>query len=154
MKLELKHLAAYLPYNLRGFDIGNTVKTVHGIEGNEVKFEHTSIFIDVFLPVLHPISDLTKEIEINGKIIIPIVELAKLFHRSNYPVTNYLNSGYNGLSYHVECYVDNDKSRYMFYIINPDIEKNKWEEVEKLLEWHFDIFGLIDAGLAIDINTI
>jgi hypothetical protein len=26
--------------------------------------------------------------------------------------------------------------------------------VEKLLEWHFDIYGLIEAGLAIDINTL
>ena len=27
-------------------------------------------------------------------------------------------------------------------------------DFEKLLEWHFDVFGLIDAGLAIDINTL
>jgi hypothetical protein len=26
--------------------------------------------------------------------------------------------------------------------------------MQKLLEWHFDIFGLIKEGLAIDINTI
>ena len=26
--------------------------------------------------------------------------------------------------------------------------------VQKLLEWHFDIFGLIHAGLAIDINSL
>jgi len=26
--------------------------------------------------------------------------------------------------------------------------------VRKLLEWHFDIFGLIDAGLAVDVNTL
>ena len=25
---------------------------------------------------------------------------------------------------------------------------------QKLCEWHFDIFGLIDAGLAVDINTV
>ena len=27
-------------------------------------------------------------------------------------------------------------------------------DYEKLFEWHFDIFGLIEKGLAIDINTL
>ena len=27
-------------------------------------------------------------------------------------------------------------------------------EVVKLFEWHFDVFGLIPEGLAIDINTL
>jgi len=26
--------------------------------------------------------------------------------------------------------------------------------IQKLLEWHFDIFGLIDAKLAVDINCL
>ena len=26
--------------------------------------------------------------------------------------------------------------------------------VSKLIEWHFDVFGLIEKGLAIDINTL
>ena len=29
-----------------------------------------------------------------------------------------------------------------------------YQEMCKLLEWHFDIFGLIEKGLAIDINTL
>ena len=28
------------------------------------------------------------------------------------------------------------------------------DQWQKLFEWHFDVFGLIDAGLAIDINTL
>ena len=26
--------------------------------------------------------------------------------------------------------------------------------IEKLFKWHFDVFGLIDKGLAVDINTL
>lgn len=26
--------------------------------------------------------------------------------------------------------------------------------MQKLIEWHFDVFGLIEKGLAIDINTL
>ena len=26
--------------------------------------------------------------------------------------------------------------------------------MDKMLEWHFDVFNLIDKGLAIDINTL
>lgn len=34
------------------------------------------------------------------------------------------------------------------------IMKTNYEDVLQLFEWHFDIFGLIEADLAIDINTI
>jgi len=27
-------------------------------------------------------------------------------------------------------------------------------QFEKLISWHFDVFGLIEKGLAIDINTL
>jgi hypothetical protein len=34
------------------------------------------------------------------------------------------------------------------------IKDERWHIVQKLLSWHFDVFGLIDKGLAVDINTI
>ena len=33
-------------------------------------------------------------------------------------------------------------------------ETTNYETIEKLFEWHFDVFGLIEKGLAIDINTL
>ncbi len=42
----------------------------------------------------------------------------------------------------------------MEYGIRLDILENRYKVVKKLFEWHFDIFGLIPAGLAIDINTL
>lgn len=38
-------------------------------------------------------------------------------------------------------------------IVN-DINYLPFGVIQKLFEWHFDVFGLIDAGLAIDINTL
>lgn len=35
-----------------------------------------------------------------------------------------------------------------------DIRMLRHGDVEKLHEWHFDVFGLIENGLAIDINTL
>jgi len=37
--------------------------------------------------------------------------------------------------------------------INPYSDFKYWE-MQVLLKWHFDVFGLIEKGLAIDINTL
>ena len=39
----------------------------------------------------------------------------------------------------VKCFID-------------DTLKLRYDAMQKLIEWHFDIFGLIDKELAIDIN--
>ena len=43
-----------------------------------------------------------------------------------------------------------DISKYNFI----DLSYINYGIVEKFIEWHFDIFGLIEQGLAIDINTL
>jgi len=143
-KLELKHLAPYLPYNLKVFDDYYSeirylaalafsdcgiVKQLHypsqTREYNEIK------------PILHPLSDLTKEIEHNGEKFVPIewlnenksVRLIKVINTGRYEVFSE-NTGTTNI-------------RFWEYCI-----------IEKLFEWHFDVFGLIKDGLAIDINTI
>lgn len=74
--------------------------------------------------ILHPL-DLTKEIEHNGEKFVPLYELIK-----------------------------EDKAFTLDFIKCYGIEELKLSVYEKLLEWHFDIFGLIEKGLAIDINTL
>lgn len=112
MKLELKHLAGYLPYKLQ----------IEDYEPKFMIFDLTGANIEYVIhyktkPILRPLSDLTKEIEVNGEKFVP----------------------YENLSAHFE----------VEYYGNM-LHKN----VEKLLEWHFDVFGLIENGLAIDINTL
>ena len=34
------------------------------------------------------------------------------------------------------------------------LNKNNYWKIEKLFEWHFDVFGLIEKGLAINVNDL
>lgn len=82
--LEIKHLAAYLPYkiNLQYIIRDRVVKTgiMKTIIHNEADTHPTKISIDwddaehiwMFKPILRPLSDLTKEIEVDGKRFVPI----------------------------------------------------------------------------------
>lgn len=165
MKLELKHISPYLPYDLKGMrlDGGKELyylalvrpKSIHPLIWNTFGFgDPTAMDMK---PILRPLSDLTKEIEVNGEKFVPIIELAKLFHICKSAVThfsNIRNDGFYGIS--VNCHVENDDGRFAYYQIRNEefVLSNTYEEVQKLLEWHFDVFGLIESGLAIDINTL
>ena len=143
MKLEIKHLAPYLPYNLR-FDNGRDYEKdyLYGMRANcyNVKMAQGARDSDYFRlekikPVLRPISDLTKEIEHNGEKFVPIDKL-KL----------------DGISIRI-----NDFGLMVFF--DEDYEWVYFKDIvdniyQKLLSWHFDIFSLIQNGLAIDINKI
>ncbi len=127
MKLELKHIAPYLPYEL------------------EIKYRASSTqflgkdnlhLIDLCLnkqwkPILRPLSDLTKEIEHNGEILTPS---EKYWGLTSFSV--FFN--YDGWV-NLESYLNS---------------KVPYGVVQCLIKWHFDVFGLIEKGLAIDINTI
>ena len=83
-------------------------------------------------PILRPLSDLTKKIEIDGETFRPFHKLDHDFELQN---NTYLCLILHGAR-----------------IIN--LFDHPYEIMQKLFEWHFDVFGLIDKGLAIDINTL
>lgn len=101
---------------VEGFNYDNNVKT------------------DKLKPILHPLTDLIKEIEYNGEVFIPI---NKLYHLDM-----------------LRCDIS------LFEFINLDtvadhIYSNKFLEFTLILaKWHFDIAKLIDKGEAIDVNTL
>ena len=72
MKLELKHLAPYLPYGLKIQGKGGRVETL-GIEvGMTAKtINCAAILYYGYKPILRPLTDLTKEIEHNGERFTP-----------------------------------------------------------------------------------
>ena len=82
MKLEVKHLAPYLSYKLKFeiniYDQATIDGVMVGLNSREIEFSEirktiTEIFsYDLCLPILHPLSDLTKEIEHNGEKFVPI----------------------------------------------------------------------------------
>ena len=78
-------------------------------------------------PIVHPLSNLTKEIEHNGEVFIPQDKIWEIFAvKIEEPIKHY----------------DLKIIQYPFNV------------VIKLIEWHFDIAGLIEKGEAIDINTL
>jgi hypothetical protein len=135
MKLELKHLAGYLPYGLKIIENDEDVKIeMLGIYSfNDIYTDAGDITFEGFKPILRPLSDLTKEIEVRAKKLIPV---------------DYINENY---------YWDYVKDNLKYLITKNDAsiyEYLPFMVVQKLLEWHFDIYGLIPSGLAIDINTL
>lgn len=126
MKLELKHLAAYLPYEVGMLEYRPTGEYTI-FELDEETIHYVATFNNSANIILRPLSDLTKETTHKGKTFVPCL---------------YWDDK-NRIDLLSACSNDNDYVDYLEYFI-----------VQKLLEWHFDIFGLIDAGLAVDINTI
>lgn len=139
MKLELKHLAGYLPYELKintqyGIDVPKqghiytmigcsykSDKLMNGKEGLvfEVKEKYNKEMSNgyfSFKPILHPLSDYEKFDEI-------VLEMT----------TN-------------ETDMIDD---------NPDLVKRlSYDVIDLMFKNHIDILGLIGSGLAIDINTL
>lgn len=136
MKLELKHLAPYLPYNLKT-DKGR----LSLLEGDYCECKKamlsTRYICESIKPILRPLSDLTKEIEVYGEKFLPVNEILRTFNQS----LNHLSTEYQIKAlqkFNEEVTSQNLPYRY----------------IQKLFEWHFDVFGLIEKGLAIDINEI
>ncbi len=85
MKLELKHLAGYLPYNLKIcymiLDLKNGDPNTGDIDDRmkDCFMILTPLMLSKldFKPILRPLSDLTKEIEINGEKFAPNINLSK-----------------------------------------------------------------------------
>jgi len=138
MKLELKHLVGYLPYGLKIMTDYDGIQEIQGMpdlfhvnyydnESDNGDEPH----IEDIKPILHPLSDLTKEIEVNGEKFVPLTEIC--------------NCEYYGYS-ELRSMVQNNN----FYLINA----LQYQSIEKILEWHFDIYGLIENNLAIDKKTI
>jgi len=118
MKLELKHLAPYLPYGLK-------YKLFKKINGDHTLTTQSLLDWDFnlhdIIPILRPLSDLRN----HNNEVMPVYRLE--IPRADF--TDILDEG-------------KPVSQLAYCII------------EKLFENHFDVFGLIDAGLAIDINKL
>jgi hypothetical protein len=138
MKLELKHLAPYLPYGLK------LVPDNYRSMGSGYGYYHRELDIDALYrcniedlkPILRPMSDFDK---------------MGLLGDDHYSYMSKLNKEVIG-----EWFVDRD--------LDFEIDSHNdtsyfpantaYNLYEFLFEHHFDVFGLIPAGLAVDINTI
>lgn len=166
-KLEVKDLAPYLPYGLTvindsypftGIGQIHTLCTI--LETCAVGLSNKQFPIQIIKPILRPISDIIKEIEHEGKKFVPIVRLAKIeVGEHNCEVCTKIED--DGCSY----FIDYLPTWFSLYFHKTYYSFSRWDDGEertacnndlrqKLIEWHFDIYGLIEKGLAIDKNTI
>ncbi len=136
-KLELRHFAAYLPFGLK-FRISEG--KIFNLNANHIFNNHTGNYKGLDRGakiILRPLSDLTKEIEVGGEMFVPIDKIDYEFG-----MLYYFASGNKGLL--IKRRNTNIYAYSMDYFLIQ----------QKLFEWHFDVFGLIEQGLAIDINTL
>ncbi len=152
-KLELKHLSAYLAYGLKGaaysldgyyepIELGELMRIDTGVTRSGDTGEVWLVLDDIevpiieFKPLLYPLEYLTKGIEVNGEKFVPY----------DYFLNDTENDWFGG-------------NIWMRYLFEGNIDKLEigfipYYVIQKLLQLHFDIFGLIEKGLAIDINTL
>lgn len=154
---RLREINPYITYNpkvITPVGIGRVIidDVSYRIEYENDRFENLvksiRLWKDDFKMVVRPLSDLTKEIIHKGKKFVPLIELAKLnMKRENWKV---FKKGKNKVvcegwefSYYQKSFMMDGR---------PEIDQMRF--FNKLFQWHFDVFGLIEKGLAIDINTI
>lgn len=155
-KLELKQLAPYLPYGLKCVICFPYEDVETAIQYNQLANliganSYAGLFdnqfddqcMDGFKPILRPLSDLTKEIEVDGKKFIPIERMIIQFSSEYKYCDNGMIKTFQSLDDTILLFINNKIAPECHYGI-----------ARVLFKWHFDVFGLIEKGLAIDINTI
>lgn len=99
-------------------------------------------------PILHPLSDLTKEIKHNGEMFVPIEKIWSIVYNDS------INSKFEYITTANSILCHSIKTGYDCHVFVDNIYDNKFWKIIKLVEWHFDIAGLIEKGEAIDVNTL
>lgn len=146
-KLKLEHISAYLPYKLKCLythtnkigTISNIYTIGDGYDNEDVKLSidyNNEEHIWMFKPILRPLSNLAKEIEVNGEKFMPY----------DYFLNDTENDWFEGniwMGYLFEGNIDKLEIGFIPYYV-----------IQKLAEWHIDFQGLIEAGLAIDKTTL
>jgi hypothetical protein len=127
-EIKLEEIVGYLPYGLKYLDNENIVTELKCVD-NDIQYVNfgwgNAKELKQIKPILRNFSDLTKEIEVNGEMFVPIEKLHISF--DNFEFWHLLGI--------------NDKYLSMF-------------DLKLLYQWHFDIHNLIERGLAEDINTL
>ena len=142
-QIKLEEIVGYLPYGLKAIKesrsnyIGEpNEKEVININTKDVDILFSKRYKMVSCkPILRPLSDLTKEIEVNGEKFVPIKKLGDKYSVDSCMLYNHFISLDTSDSVSINIL-------HYYYII------------QKLYQWHFDIHNLIERGLAIDINNL
>ena len=125
-------MAFSLPYGLKCKELGlNEIFTLNPKLYSLIELLNWS---NVYQPLLRPLSDLTKEIEHKGEKFVPIVELLE-------------NSSFDTSKM-------SEEEIMSFVYVCSNIDLITLNNLPLYLQWHFDLFGGIESGEAIDVNTL
>lgn len=171
------------PEHIKGLKIGFIKEVRISLKGITYRIGRkglqTHYSTNGFKPLLRPLSDLTKSISHNGETFVPLVKLFG-YSRGTFDFeAKYVNTmasfeiqlemlGYRNYFFSFRKDLGNDvrideSFSHRFFCESRDLYqddliveevKNQHYLFQKLAEWHFDIFNLIENNLAIDINTI
>lgn len=142
IKLTIEHLAPYLPYKLKWIFQGDD--TIHEVVGLDMTVEGLHLFspdgsfgrcsFDQGKPLLRRPENVSKEELIeSGLDCLMVTGIGK------YNITRE--------------YSDDDINRYDIHHFGEDTDI-PYDVIKILFSLHVDVFGLIESGLAIDVNTI
>ena len=130
MNLEFKHLSNYFPYKLR---ILNGYGDLRILEYTDLKSVSDEGNVYGVKPILRPLTDLDSAItDINGFQFVPSVRFELVKDEDG--------------DWCEEFYADQCESPKAKVMVT---QMNFW-----LFEYHFDVFGLIEKGLAISIHDV
>ena len=153
MNLESKHLIPYLPYSLKVRMEGKKTNVAWMSTKNiavirplgigdikKIKWEYAHLNIK---PILRPLSDLTKVIKHNGKEIKPLDII--LEHHEFYDKIKLIQ-------FDEDIFIELKGHSMLTEMYS--IDNSPLQIAEKLFEWHFDVFDLIEKGLAVNVNNV
>ncbi len=168
-QLEIKHLAPYLPYGVKYWNTRMCVDFSLTIQEESIPNTIDIEFVlnaQEYKPILYPLDYLTKEITHNGEIFVPILKIVEFlgikyigntlnknsvdlildpkYHRPNTKTKEsrklrFWFSNHKGISFNA------DNMRILMY-------KDIYGAFQQLIEWRFDVFNLINDGLAIPVT--
>tara|TARA_R100000951_G_scaffold494_2_gene2187 strand:+ start:4023 stop:4487 length:465 start_codon:yes stop_codon:yes gene_type:complete len=151
---ELKHIAPHIAHgltcNLMGeFDAKKDAPLVFKVTGIDQRFieidngaHHYEIESEEFFPLLRPMSDLFENIVHNGEIVC----VAKVIKEDAFV----LHELYYDLSFKQNALILRSLGEVMDF---DKLSELPFFVVEILFKYHFDVFGLIEKGLAQPLKT-
>jgi len=180
MKLELKHIAQLAGNKYKCYAMGECIEDTEYVENPTPKeFTITGFYPDSnkeiliqledseedmheyaivdLIPIARPLSDLIKEIEINGEWFVPAELLCQIgialgYIKDNAP-TIPIDYRIIQKPFGKVLKVQKLDDWLIYFSFDEPSRAKKWI-IDKLYEWHFDVDNLIENGLAIDINTL
>ena len=136
LTITIEHLAPYLPYGLEVMQLSDHKSTISKRQLEGLTESGAYLFglykpwkYSKCKPILRPLSDLKKDIEHEGNVFTPFNQFFREARKL------------------IDKELELTGGKLM-------VDYLTWEVLRMLFKWHFDVFGLIEADLAIDINTL